>query len=588
MKKNIYLFAAAAVALAMSSCSEEDFAQQNGSSQLRMMEITASMPNGDSRTSFTDGGIKWQANDALSVFVGGGQMAQFNLVSGEGANEATFGGTASVGSAANNVAYYPYAGNVSLTTTTEGYQVSATFPTKQTWAADGSFGPNSLPMVAVTGTTAITDKFQFKPLGGWLQLYVKGDTKITKVVMKAKDKKIAGNYTVTTSYGVAPTMTMAEDAVSYVALDCGEGVQLKSDEATLFTFAVAPFDFQAGEVSFDLFDNEGMYMPNAYVVPKAGTVIANAYYTISAGAPINYVGIEPPLKVGNVAFTTMEEALDAALQMDEAEIVFGANVELAQPMTISEGKEITLKLGDYSLSVAEDATEAPIVNNGTLSLVGGTIDNYSAKVITNNGTMTIDGTTINAKKVSGIESSENSTLTIEDANITAYESVVRALGATITIKDGVYKQTGTAVGGTTETYRYCVDARWNNEVKAIVTIEGGEFETNNGLFNVGSDVTINGGKFTSKIEQAMTRHMFYAYAPLTINDGEFYGVANSAAGGCFICMASSSADVTIKGGKFTSLWSTGTANNIIEYYAAGGKHEITVVSSIPIRVSPTL
>ena len=283
---------------------------------------------------------------------------------------------------------------------------------------------------------------------------------------------------------------------------------------------------------------------------------ANGTYTVEKGAAVNNA-------------TEFATALT-----NGGKVILNNDITLTESVVVPADKEVTLDFGTKTMTIDANVAEA-IVNNGTLNLVGGTIANESAKAIQNNGVMTIDGTTIKATTTSGIVSNANSVLTIENANITSHESVVRALGSTVIIKDGEYKQTGTAVESNPATYRYCIDGRWDNDVKATITIEGGKFESNNGLVNVGSDIIINGGEFTCEIEKSMTRHMFYTYAPLTINGGTFYGVANSAAGGCFICMASSSAEVTIAGGMFTSLWSTGNVNRIVEYYAAGGSHNVT-------------
>ena len=328
----------------------------------------------------------------------------------------------------------------------------------------------------------------------------------------------------------------------------------------------------------------------------AGTVGQSAVFQnyMGYGAPVNVYGgtysdnsVLKHVAVGYVAIenangtytvekgAAVDNATDFATALTNGgKVILNNDITLTESVVVPADKEVTLDFGTKTMTIDANVAEA-IVNNGTLNLVGGTIANESAKAIQNNGVMTINGTTIMATTTSGIVSNANSVLTIENANITSHESVVRALGSTVIIKDGEYKQTGTAVESNPATYRYCIDGRWDNDVKATITIEGGKFESNNGLVNVGSDITINGGEFTCEIEKSMTRHMFYTSAPLTINGGTFYGVANSAAGGCFICMASSSAEVTIKGGKFTSLWSSGSVNRIVEYYAAGGSHNVT-------------
>jgi hypothetical protein len=67
----------------------------------------------------------------------------------------------------------------------------------------------------------------------------------------------------------------------------------------------------------------------------------------------------------------------------------------------------------------------------------------------------------------------------------------------------------------------------------------------------------------------LTRHFAYVSALLTVNDGEFLGKANGSAGGCFFCGAGAAGDIQIKGGKFTSLWTSGSVNRIFEVYFGG-------------------
>jgi hypothetical protein len=95
------------------------------------------------------------------------------------------------------------------------------------------------------------------------------------------------------------------------------------------------------------------------------------------------------------------------------------------------------------------------------------------------------------------------------------------------------------------------------------------------MINVGSEVTINGGKFENIVEKPTTRHFAYVSALITINDGEFYGKANSGAGGCFFCGAGADGNIQINGGKFTSLWTSGAVNNIFEVYFGGKVEAVT-------------
>ena len=176
----------------------------------------------------------------------------------------------------------------------------------------------------------------------------------------------------------------------------------------------------------------------------------------------------------------------------------------------------------------------------------------------------LNGKTVNAPLFSAFEVKNGAELTIKNGKVVAYESTVRAIGGKATIESGEYTSTGTALDSPA-TYRYSLDCRENGEL----VVNGGTFKSNNGMINVSSTVTINGGKFENVVEKSMTRHFAYVSAPLTINDGEFYGKANSSGGGCFFCGAGAGGDIQINGGKFTSLWTSGSVNRIFEVYFGG-------------------
>ena len=202
-----------------------------------------------------------------------------------------------------------------------------------------------------------------------------------------------------------------------------------------------------------------------------------------------------------------------------------------------------------------------------LSPRGGVDNVYLANAIQIEGkevTLDLNGKTIVAATSSAIEAKAGAKVIIKNGNITAYESVVRAIGGEVIIENGTFVSTGTAVDSPA-TYRYSVDCREGGKI----TINGGAFTSNNGMMNVGSEIVINGGKFENVVEKTMTRHFAYVSAPLTINGGEFLGKANSAAGGCFFCGAGAGGDIQINGGKFTSLWMSGSVNRIFEVYFGG-------------------
>ena len=209
--------------------------------------------------------------------------------------------------------------------------------------------------------------------------------------------------------------------------------------------------------------------------------------------------------------------------------------------------------------------EAAIAQGGNVTL-SADITLLESVVIENGKEVVLDlnGKTVTAPLFSAFEVKSGAELTIKNGKVVAYESTVRAIGGKATIESGEYTSTGTALD-TPATYRYSLDCREGGEL----IINGGTFKSNNGMINVGSTVTINGGKFENIVEKSMTRHFAYVSAPLTINDGEFYGKANSSAGGCFFCGAAAGGNIQVNGGKFTSLWTSGSVNRIFEVYFGG-------------------
>ena len=208
--------------------------------------------------------------------------------------------------------------------------------------------------------------------------------------------------------------------------------------------------------------------------------------------------------------------------------------------------------------------EAAIAQGGNVTLSADITLLESVVIEGKNVVLDLNGKTVNAPLFSAFEVKNGAELTIKNGKVVAYESTVRAIGGKAVIESGEYTSTGTALDSPA-TYRYSLDCREGGEL----IINGGTFKSNNGMINVGSTVTINGGKFENIVEKSMTRHFAYVSAPLTINDGEFYGKANSSAGGCFFCGAAAGGDIQINGGKFTSLWTSGSVNRIFEVYFGG-------------------
>ena len=254
------------------------------------------------------------------------------------------------------------------------------------------------------------------------------------------------------------------------------------------------------------------------------------------------------------------------VQPDDAQInIKGGNFNANPANYVVAGYEATENAGTYTVDkpAALKELEAALANGGNVTLANDVTLLESIKV-ENKVVLDLNGKTITAPLFSAFEVKAGGDLTVKNGKVVAYESTVRAIGGKVTIESGEYTSTGTALDSPA-TYRYSLDCREGGEL----IVNGGTFKSNNGMINVGSSVTINGGKFENVVEKTMTRHFAYVSAPLTINDGEFYGKANSSAGGCFFCGAAAGCNIQVNGGKFTSLWTSGSVNRIFEVYYGG-------------------
>ena len=254
------------------------------------------------------------------------------------------------------------------------------------------------------------------------------------------------------------------------------------------------------------------------------------------------------------------------VEADDAQInIKGGNFNADPANYVVAGYEATENAGTYTVDkpAALKELEAALAKGGNVTLTNDVTLLESIKV-ENKVVLDLNGKTITAPLFSAFEVKAGGELTVKNGKVVAYESTVRAIGGKVIVESGEYTSTGTALDSPA-TYRYSLDCREGGEL----IINGGTFKSNNGMINVGSTVTINGGKFENIVEKSMTRHFAYVSAPLTINDGEFYGKANSSAGGCFFCGAAAGGDIQVNGGKFTSLWTSGSVNRIFEVYYGG-------------------
>ena len=219
-------------------------------------EFFASMPECETRTYVEDNKyLRWNAGDEITVFNGNSFNSHWQFAGEDGANSGKFNEVEEGGFVTGtpldltaNYAIYPYNENITIS---EAGVVSLTLPAVQAYnhTYANSFGVGANTMMAVTKNTS--DNFlSFKNLCGYLKLKFYGEhVTVKSVTVKGNNgEKIAGKATVSMAYGGEPTITMGNDAIDTITIDCGEGVTLSNDSAnpTTFWVVIPEITFEGG------------------------------------------------------------------------------------------------------------------------------------------------------------------------------------------------------------------------------------------------------------------------------------------------------------------------------------------------------
>ena len=221
--------------------------------------------------------------------------------------------------------------------------------------------------------------------------------------------------------------------------------------------------------------------------------------------------------IGETGYATLREAI-AAAQAGET-IALIDNIILTETVTVPAGKDVTIDLCGYSISMEESivSTAYAIDNLGKLTLkdskgngsinARGIYNGYNNNSPVSTPVMIINGVNINAKGTNG------------GACVFNY--------GTLTVNSGNF----TSIGG------YSL----NNQATGVMTVNGGD--ANNGIYNCGN-LVINDGNINGNRSGC---HVIYNWnATLTINGGSFY---NYNSGNSTIMVAGTS-QATINAGTF--------------------------------------
>ena len=178
----------------------------------------------------------------------------------------------------------------------------------------------------------------------------------------------------------------------------------------------------------------------------AMTIIASVLIVPNAYAENSHVA-----KIGNVEYSTLQEAINAAKTGETVTLTS----DTKEDITVAEGKDITLNLGTYTLTNKSDNT---ITNKGTLTVKGnGKVDNvtHGKGALVNNGKVTVLSGTFTRSKEAGIRGSNggNSWYVIDNngtkaelifkggsvVNTSGYSSLIRNLEAKLYVEAGTFE-----------------------------------------------------------------------------------------------------------------------------------------------------
>ena len=186
--KSLYL---GLLILFITSC--EQYLVEEQVSQLQTITISADMGSG-SRAGVSDAGaFTWHADDAISVLATDGFYYTMNLTTGAGSKLAKFTGSLPTGVSITTVAIYP--ATVANGTAANIYNdgtLTYTLPSEYTYKD----GYAKVPMVSTfeAGATALS----FKHIGALVRIPLNGMPLTSKIQVAAKNRKIAGDFTMST------------------------------------------------------------------------------------------------------------------------------------------------------------------------------------------------------------------------------------------------------------------------------------------------------------------------------------------------------------------------------------------------------
>ena len=203
MKKIIYSFLTVLLA---ASCIEETFVEQ--APKLQTITVSTGMGIG-SRAGVSDAGsFTWHADDAISVMATDGKYYTMTLTDGAGTKQAEFTGSFPEGVSITTVATYP--ATVDNGTVSNIYNegtLTYTLPSEYTYKD----GYANVPMISTFETAA--ESLPFMHIGALVRISLNGMPANSKILVSAKNRKITGDFTMSTDKVGTPDGVIATQTI---------------------------------------------------------------------------------------------------------------------------------------------------------------------------------------------------------------------------------------------------------------------------------------------------------------------------------------------------------------------------------------
>ena len=321
----------------------------------------------------------------------------------------------------------------------------------------------------------------------------------------------------------------------------------------------------------------------------------------------------PSILVGDKVFLELQKAFDAAEENDVIRLV--NNVGVYSTSSLSTGKNVTLDLAGYTMTVYNNNGDGLVIENGsTLNLTNSIAEHGTYEFVTNNSRN--DGifvyNTEEGKTTTLNINNKTTTLNINNpvklvCNSTAQNSTVHA-----------YAPAGKAVVNLNEGAEFIVRSNSGRQITAVYVDANAEFNMNGGIFDMKVDfsrfsysndvvgvllmgypsdtnvVNINGGYFSVGGSNAFAQGVQIGYNngsnpgnKVNINGGEIHLAENSDDGLSFSFTMAKSGTYNVTGGKFTRDASLNDDNSELFTYQMSSKTRVVSITGGEYYADPS-